>query len=55
MRHHGYQLREPDAHNQLSTRGFDMQSPHLKATGTACYERTVVKQAPTGTGPPTAP
>lgn len=55
MRHHGYHLREPDAHNHLSTRGFNMQSPRLKAVGTSCFEKTVVKKAQAGGSPSTTP
>lgn len=56
MRRHGYPVHEPDSHNHLSTRGFNMQSPRLKAVGTACYEKTLTTKKPqTGPVAPTAP
>ncbi len=54
MRRHGYHLREPDANNRLSTRGFHMKSPRLKAVGTACFEK-VLKEKSAAEGPAAAP
>jgi hypothetical protein len=42
-RHHGLNLPEPDAHNNINPRGLNLESPHNKTIMNACFRNAVAK------------